>query len=39
LKRPPGHNVKVDEDAELVMFSPQNQHSHVINHMKEKVGA
>lgn len=30
---PPGHNVKVDADAEVVMFSPQHEHSHVINHM------
>lgn len=34
---PPGHNVVVTEDAEIVMFSPQQQHSHVINHMIEKV--
>lgn len=34
---PPGHNVKVNEDAEIVMFSPQQQHSHVINHMIEKL--
>jgi hypothetical protein len=34
---PPGHNVKVDADAEIVMFSPQQQHTHVINHMIEKV--
>ena len=34
---PPGHNVKVDTDAEIVMFSPQREHSHVINHMIEKV--
>lgn len=34
---PPGHNVKVIEDAEIIMFSPQQQHSHVINHMIEKV--
>ena len=34
---PPGHNVKVDADAEIVMFSPQHQHSHVIEHMIEKV--
>ena len=32
---PPGHNVKVDTDAEIVMFSPQHQHSHVIDHMIE----
>ncbi len=34
---PPGHNVKVDVDAEIIMFSPQREHSHVIDHMKEKV--
>jgi hypothetical protein len=34
---PPGHNVKVDDDAEIVMFSPQREHSLVINHMLEKV--
>jgi hypothetical protein len=34
---PPGHNVKVEADAEIVMFSPQNEHSHVINHMIEKT--
>ena len=30
---PPGHNVKVEADAEIIMFSPQHEHSHVINHM------
>ena len=30
---PPGHNVRVDEDASIVMFSPQHEHSHVIEHM------
>ena len=34
---PPGHNVRVDTDAEIVMFSPQREHSQVINHMIEKV--
>ena len=34
---PPGHNVKVDADAEIVMFSPQHEHTHVIDHMIEKV--
>lgn len=34
---PPGHNVRVDADAEIIMFSPQHEHSHVIEHMKEKV--
>jgi hypothetical protein len=35
---PPGHNVKVDADAEIVMFSPQHEHSLVIDHMIDKVG-
>ena len=30
---PPGHNVKVDRDAEIIMFSPQQEHTEVINHM------
>jgi hypothetical protein len=34
---PPGHNVRVDVDAEIVMFSPQQEHSHVIEHMIAKV--
>ena len=34
---PPGHNVKVDADAEIVMFSPQHAHSKVIDHMIVKV--
>jgi hypothetical protein len=34
---PPGHNVKVEEDAEIVMFSPQAEHDHVIHHMSEKL--
>ena len=34
---PSGHNVKVIEDAEIIMFSPQEEHTHVIDHMKEKV--
>ena len=36
---PPGHNVKVNADAEIIMFSPQHEHSHVIRHMMEKVKA
>lgn len=34
---PPGHTVKVDENAELILFSPQHEHSHVIDHMLEKM--
>jgi hypothetical protein len=36
---PPGHNVKVNADAEIIMFSPQREHSHVINHMIDKVSS
>jgi hypothetical protein len=34
---PSGHNVKVNEDSDIIMFSPQKEHTHVINHMIEKV--
>jgi hypothetical protein len=27
----------VEQDAELIMFSPQREHTHVIDHMKEMV--
>jgi len=36
---PPGHNVRVDEDAEIVMFSPQREHTLVIDHMIRVVSA
>ena len=36
---PPGHTVRVERDAELVMFSPQHEHNHVIDHMKQKLGS
>ncbi len=34
----PGHTVKVDEDSEVILFSPQHEHSHVIDHMLGKMG-
>jgi hypothetical protein len=34
---PPGHNVRVDADAEIIMFSPQNEHTEVIDHMRKMV--
>lgn len=30
---PGGHSVRVDDDAELVLFSPQNEHTPVIEHL------
>lgn len=34
---PPGHSVRVVEDAELVLFSPQDEHVAVIDHMLDKL--
>ena len=34
---PPGHNVRVLADAEIIMFSPQREHTLVIDHMIEMV--
>ena len=33
------HELRVDADAEIIMFSPQHEHSHVIDHMIRKVKA
>jgi hypothetical protein len=35
---PPGHTVKVGQDAEVILFSPQDEHSEVIDHMLKKMG-
>ena len=35
---PPGHTVKVGQDAEVILFSPQDEHSEVIDHMLHKMG-
>jgi hypothetical protein len=34
---PPGHSVRVTEDAEVVMFSPQSEHTLVLDHMLAKM--
>lgn len=34
---PPGHTVRVVEDSELIMFSPQVEHGQVIDHMVAKM--
>jgi len=36
---PPGHSVRVGEDAELVLFSPQHEHTRVFDHINAKLGA
>ena len=34
---PPGHSVRVGQDAELILFSPQHEHGAVIDHMLAKM--
>lgn len=34
---PPGHTVKVSEDAEVILFSPQDEHNNVLDHMQAKM--
>jgi hypothetical protein len=34
---PPGHSVRVDRDAELIMFSPQTEHTEVMDHILAKL--
>ncbi len=34
---PPGHTVKADADTEMVLFSPEHEHTHVMDHILKKV--
>lgn len=34
---PPGHTVRVVDDAEVVLFSPQREHTEVMDHMLEAM--
>lgn len=34
---PPGHSVRVDSDAEVILFSPQKEHIEVMDHMAAKL--
>ena len=36
---PPGHTVKVNENVEFVLFSPQNEHTPVMDHINKKLNA
>ncbi|MFO7608768.1 MAG: cupin domain-containing protein [Candidatus Krumholzibacteriia bacterium] len=31
---PPGHTVRADTDAEIILFSPQHEHTLVIDHLR-----
>lgn len=36
---PPGHSVRAEEDTDIVMFSPQKEHSDVIDHVLRKINS
>ena len=36
---PPGHTVRVEEDCEFVLFSPQHEHTPVLDHIARKIEA
>jgi len=36
---PPGHTVRVGQDAEVILFSPQDEHGKVIDHMRSKMAS
>jgi len=35
---PPGHSVRVLDDAEVILFSPQVEHTKVMDHMLTQMG-
>lgn len=35
---PPGHTVRVGRDAEVILFSPAQEHNAVLDHMKTTMG-
>ena len=36
---PPGHTVNVGKHAEIILFSPQHEHTQVLDHINNKLGA
>ena len=36
---PAGHSVRVEHDAEIILFSPQLEHGAVMDHILDKVAA
>jgi hypothetical protein len=34
---PAGHSLRVDRDAELILFSPQHEHGAVLDHIRGKL--
>lgn len=36
---PPGHSVRAEEDTDIVMFSPQQEHGAVVDHIRHKLNS
>jgi hypothetical protein len=34
---PPGHSVAVNQDAEIILFSPQQEHCPVVEHLRKQL--
>lgn len=34
---PPGHTVKAEKNTEMILFSPQHEHSQVIEHIHDQL--
>jgi hypothetical protein len=34
---PPGHTIRAEKDTNMILFSPQHEHSEVIEHILDKV--
>ncbi|WP_436345188.1 cupin domain-containing protein [Natronorubrum sp. FCH18a] len=34
---PPGHTVSAEADSEIILFSPQDEHAAVLDHMLDKM--
>ncbi|ABI55562.1 cupin domain-containing protein [Alkalilimnicola ehrlichii MLHE-1] len=34
---PPGHTLRVEQDAEIILFSPQEEHCQTLAHLKEQL--
>lgn len=34
---PPGHTVRATDDSEIILFSPRDEHTHVLDHIIDKM--
>jgi hypothetical protein len=35
---PPGHTIEAEQDAEFILFSPQHEHTPVMDHINRMLG-